>query len=468
MVIIEELTGTPDRGAARRPREEGNNSNALVVKTFGGSSNRQRMSADPSLSVSDIFGALKNYVESCCNGEGLGLVRALTPPTGCSWKSATPVAWILKIEPLLNGLLEKVPSGVLTSRKSKEAFRRVHEDYPLLKGPKKGLSAADQLADTVDSLDDSLRMVLAHMRDCKLSKTSYERVAKRASQEEMEKIMRLLEKIALSSSDCRIRQNSFGSETATPTPSRTSTTRTSPKKAKAAGAADEVNPGEVFARVLQRKNAFVAEEKSSSSGRKPADGHDEPLLQTMLTSFMASDDEEEGEDSSDCMDAEHHHDDGEEEAEEEEDCRRPSADENDDRALIMEAKAGAPVNSSGYTLRKKLNAARKSSDTRNPKTKKDAAAKAFELKRVREKQKKKAGKKCDDDEAPGRASFTLHQHSHLALYVIIIHGKAAPNQEPPKKKPKKSNKAKKKEEANCVPFALLLPPIIPPPPAPPP
>ena len=134
----------------------------------------------------------------------------------------------------------------------------------------------------------------------------------------------------------------------------------------------------------------------------------------------------------------------------------------------MEAKAGAPVNSSGYTLRKKLNAARKSSDTRNPKTKKDAAAKAFELKRVREKQKKKAGKKCDDDEAPGRASFTLHQHSHLALYVIIIHGKAAPHQEPPKKKPKKSNKAKKKEEANCVPFALLLPPIIPPPPAPPP
>ena len=221
MVIIEEVPPTPDR----RSRGEGSGRDALVLKTFGNSS-RTRMSADPSLSVADIHGALNSFVESC-SMDGPGLLKALTPPTGVSWKSATPIAWILKLEALLTGLLAKVPSGVLTSRKSKEAFRRMDENYPFfVKSQKK--AAEHHLQDTVDTLDDSLRMLLAHVRDLKLSKTAFERVTRRASSDELERIQKLLNMIVLSSSDSRIRQDSFGGGSPMATSSKSS-----PKKAKA-------------------------------------------------------------------------------------------------------------------------------------------------------------------------------------------------------------------------------------------
>ena len=237
MVLIEEVPTTPDRAARGR---EKNSQNPLVVKTFGFNNNgRTRMSADPSLSVADIYDALKRYVQEFCNDDGAGLQKALVAPPGCSWKSSTPVHWILKIEPLLSKLLSKVPSGVLTSRKSKEAFRRLNEEYPLLFGKKKKGDEQLLLADTVDTLDDSLRMVLAHVRDLKLSKTSFDRVAKRATTEELQRIHKLLDQIVLSSSDTRIRQNSFGSDGDSITGNKRAAgmigqtaPRTSPKKAK--------------------------------------------------------------------------------------------------------------------------------------------------------------------------------------------------------------------------------------------
>ena len=67
---------------------------------------------------------------------------------------------------------------------------------------------------------------------------------------------------------------------------------------------------------------------------------------------------EEAEDSDGTDDEQHGS--GEEEAEEEDGPPlRDDDDDDGDAALIKEAIDGAPANSSGYTLRKRLNAARK-------------------------------------------------------------------------------------------------------------
>ena len=66
---------------------------------------------------------------------------------------------------------------------------------------------------------------------------------------------------------------------------------------------------------------------------------------------------EEAEDSDGTDDEQHGS--GEEEAEEEDGPPLRDDDDDGDAALIKEAIDGAPANSSGYTLRKRLNAARK-------------------------------------------------------------------------------------------------------------
>ena len=66
---------------------------------------------------------------------------------------------------------------------------------------------------------------------------------------------------------------------------------------------------------------------------------------------------EEAEDSDGTDDEQHGS--GEEEAEEEDAPPLRDDDDDGDAALIKEAIDGAPANSSGYTLRKRLNAARK-------------------------------------------------------------------------------------------------------------
>ena len=185
----------------------------LVVKTFAG---KPRSSADPSLSVSDIAGALRFFRGQCKEG----LVSALKTPHGVGWKSATPVAWILKLEVLFAKLLASVPTGLLTSRKSKEAFRRLHDEERLSAKPLEKY----QLDDLVDTLDVSLRMVLAHLRDLKISQLAWERVLKKASNEQVDRLKNLLGMIVISSGPAVVvqkkehnpppgsRQNSFGSQ----------------------------------------------------------------------------------------------------------------------------------------------------------------------------------------------------------------------------------------------------------------
>ena len=174
---------------------------------------------------------------------------------------------------------------------------------------------------------------------------------------------------------------------------------------------NRLEPAEVFSKVLQRKNAFLVTGKKND--RPAAAAADEPFLQNVLTNLILQHSEDEDEGGTDDDDDEGRDDsleEGEEEGEEdvEEDAPSHEDDSNEDRALANEAKASAPVNSSGYTLRKRLNAARKRVKDKktakdNNKTKKTPpAAKAFQLRRIRE-QQKKAGKKNDDDEAHLRA-----------------------------------------------------------------
>ena len=172
---------------------------------------------------------------------------------------------------------------------------------------------------------------------------------------------------------------------------------------------------------------------------------------------------EEAEDSDGTDDEQHGS--GEEEAEEEDGPPLRDDDDDDDddgdAALIKEAIDGAPANSSGYTLRKRLNAARKKQatmDKNKSKNEKKPTTKAFALKRIREEEKKKAGKKADDDDEAHLVPTSHHDSTLISTLILLCMSlyTAAPNQAPPKKQPNKSQKKAEKNEANCIPFALCV------------
>ena len=163
---------------------------ALVVKTF------RRVRSDPSTCVGDIHGPVKDFRLSLVAKQDQSLRAALKPPRGVHWKSATPVEWIMRLRPLLEPLLQRVPSALLTSRKTKEALRRLHDEEPLVpEGVDGKKPSPTQVEDVIDEMDDSLRMVLAHLREVKTSKISRERFHRKATEEQAKAINSLLDRI---------------------------------------------------------------------------------------------------------------------------------------------------------------------------------------------------------------------------------------------------------------------------------
>ena len=123
----------------------------------------------------DIYGALNSFVESC-SMDGPGLLKALTP----TYRGFLEIRHSDSLDFEAGGAFDR-PFGKSSVRcfdqqeKARKLFRRMDEKLPFfVKSQKK--AAEHHLQDTVDTLDDSLRMPLAHVRDLKLSKTAFERV----------------------------------------------------------------------------------------------------------------------------------------------------------------------------------------------------------------------------------------------------------------------------------------------------
>ena len=254
---------------------------ALLLKTF-----KSRSKADPSLSVADIEGPLKEYRKALTNlAPPQTLCKVLVAPAGVTWKSATPVRWLARLEFLLTLLLEKVPSAILTSRKTKEAFMRLHDSKALCSDKK-------QVAEVVDFLDDGLRMALAHLRELKLSKSKMDRAVRKCTGADLECLTGMLNRIVINGpeddedsqpskpGDAGDSPAAAGAAASSVVPREKSLSPARPKKLRfdVANAANDdeegkkkekqstIDPAAVFATVLARKKSRSQMAESDSWG----------------------------------------------------------------------------------------------------------------------------------------------------------------------------------------------------------
>ena len=155
---------------------------SLLVKTFRCS----RLKASPSLSVADIQGAFKKFLEEQNSWD---LAKFIAAPDGAGWKTAPPIKYLARLEPLLQKLLHVAPNTMMTSKKVREALE--------ILGNEKGIHKPRSLSDFMDWADDLIRMCMAHLRELKTNKVSLERALRKGSSQDCDKIKKMLDKIQL-------------------------------------------------------------------------------------------------------------------------------------------------------------------------------------------------------------------------------------------------------------------------------
>lgn len=155
---------------------------SLLVKTFRCS----RLKASPALSVADIQGALTDFLEE---QKSWDLAKFIAPPDGIGWKTAPPIKYLARLEPLMSKLLHVASNAMLTSKKVREALENL--------GNEKSIHKPRRLADFVDWADDVLRMCMAHLRELKGNKLALERAFRKGSTLDCDKVKKLLDCIQL-------------------------------------------------------------------------------------------------------------------------------------------------------------------------------------------------------------------------------------------------------------------------------
>ena len=115
---------------------------------------RQRLTADPTVSVADLCGPLETYMDQERENN---VFKVLEPPTQASWKSGCPTGWLSGLADLFKAYVIVAPNTVVSAKKHRQAMLR------LLETKKWGHSKKNE-DDAADMMDDWIRMGLSHLR----------------------------------------------------------------------------------------------------------------------------------------------------------------------------------------------------------------------------------------------------------------------------------------------------------------
>ena len=143
----------------------------------------KRSRCDPSITPESVGAKIQDYFRKMNSRDA---AKLFLPPATVHWKSATPVAWLVRLETLYIGLLRVAPTGVLTSRKVKAALEMLHAKESI------NMSKYEDSC-LMDKLDDAIRMGLAHLRGMKADKAVLDRAQRRSADCDMRVIMSLLD-----------------------------------------------------------------------------------------------------------------------------------------------------------------------------------------------------------------------------------------------------------------------------------
>lgn len=155
---------------------------------------KSRLSADPSVGVSDLQNAFKEWFdEQNCQD----MARLLKAPYSMTWKSAPTAEWLgdLPMSRLFKRLFSLYTNGVLASKKIKAALLKQQTAGGRLNFTKKHDS------DFVDAMDEQLRIGAAQYREIKKDSSKYGRCVRKASAQEKEALDSVLSCLCLDNQD---------------------------------------------------------------------------------------------------------------------------------------------------------------------------------------------------------------------------------------------------------------------------
>ena len=115
---------------------------------------RQRLTADPTVTVADLCKPLETYMDQ---EREKNVFKVLEPPTQASWKSGCPTGWLSGLADLFKAYVIVAPKTIVSAKKHRQAMLR-------LLGTKRWGHSKKNDEDAADQMDDWVRMGLAHLR----------------------------------------------------------------------------------------------------------------------------------------------------------------------------------------------------------------------------------------------------------------------------------------------------------------
>ena len=85
---------------------------------------RQRLTADPTVSVADLSGPLETYMD---REHENNVFKVLEPPTQASWKSGCPIGWLSGLADLFKAYVIVAPNTIVSAKKHRQAMLRLLE-----------------------------------------------------------------------------------------------------------------------------------------------------------------------------------------------------------------------------------------------------------------------------------------------------------------------------------------------------
>ena len=152
---------------------------------------RFRSVADPSVGVADLKKCLEDFL-SAMNDTNLG--KLLESPSGYGWKSAACPVWLCKSASLWKSYLRLAPNATISGKKNRTALTR------LLEGTKANCTKKSD-SDFIDSMDDTIRIGLNHLRSLKLNDLLRQRCFKKADAAQQQVLNEILQLVVVSADE---------------------------------------------------------------------------------------------------------------------------------------------------------------------------------------------------------------------------------------------------------------------------
>ena len=216
---------------------------SLVHKTF-----RKRVRADSNIGIADLMDPFKKFFDARGSRD---LKKLLDCPMDLDWKCIPQQRWLVRNIDLFKGLLTAAPNAVVTSRKLKDALKRLQEEGAINQTRKDN-------SDFYDWIDMKIRIGLSQLRDLKSNSVSWERCMKRSTAEERAELKSIMEMIVLNGTHYDDSQETQGDEEGHDQEERDTTTKSK--------AADEPNRDE-----KKKKSSDIQTPKKRSSAADPAE-----------------------------------------------------------------------------------------------------------------------------------------------------------------------------------------------------